>query len=164
MSDTYQPPRYLPPGPQFEAGYERQGGDSISFGHFLGVLRRRYRLVLLLTLIGLAVGAYLAAKSPASYKAVATLRLAGERRALTGDIEPSPELDRSADPILSLVELVRSRNVMGAVVDSLGLRIVSLSEDFRAGKLENVFVSAEAAGGDTIQVNFYRNGVKAKLG
>ena len=108
------------------------------------------------------MGAYLAAKSPASYKAVATLRLAGERRALTGDIEPSPELDRSADPILSLVELVRGRNVMGAVVDSLGLRLISLTEDFKTGKLENSFVSPEAAGGDTIQVNFYRNGVKAK--
>jgi polysaccharide biosynthesis transport protein len=165
MPDTNQPAWQLPSGPpHFDGGYERPGGDTISFGHFLGVLRRRYRLVLLLTLIGLAVGAYLAAKSPASYKAVATLRLAGERRALTGDIEPSPELDRSADPILSLVELVRGRNVMGAVVDSLGLRIISLTEDFKTGKLENSFVSPEAAGGDTIQVNFYRNGVKAKLG
>jgi Mrp family chromosome partitioning ATPase/uncharacterized protein involved in exopolysaccharide biosynthesis len=166
MPDTHQPAWQLPPGSsQFDGGYERQGGDSISFGHFLGVLRRRYKLVLILTLIGLGVGGYLAAKSPATYKAVATLRLAGERRALTGDIEPSPELDRSADPILSLVELVRSRNVMGAVVDSLGLRVISLTPDFRAGALlEGAFVSPDAAGGDTILVNFFRNGVKAKLG
>src|ERR671921_2526976 len=116
MSETYQPGRQLPPGPQhWDGGNERQGGDSISFGHFLGVLRRRYRLVLALTLVGLAVGGYLAAKSPASYKAVAVLRLAGERQALTGEIEPTPELDRSANPILSIVELVRSRSVMGAV-------------------------------------------------
>jgi tyrosine-protein kinase Etk/Wzc len=53
---------------------------------------------------------------------------------------------------------------MGAVVDSLGLRLVSISEDFRTGKLEKSFVSPEAAGGDSIQVNFYRNGVKARLG
>ena len=166
MPDTHQPAWQLPPGsPHFDGGYERQGSDSISFGHFLGVLRRRYKLVLMLTLVGLAVGAYLAAKSPASYKATATLRLAGERRELTGDIEPSPELDRSADPILSLVELVRSRNVMGAVVDSLGLRVMSLTPDFKAGQLlDKVHVKPEAPGGDTIQVNFFRNGVKAKLG
>ena len=166
MPDTHQPAWQLPPGsPHYDGGYERPGGESISFGHFLGVLRRRYKRVLMLTFVGLAVGAYLAAKSPASYKATATLRLAGERRALTGDIEPSPELDRSADPILSLVELVRSRNVIGAVVDSLGLRVISLTPDFRAGAmLDQVYVSPDAAGGDTIQVNFFRNGVKAKLG
>jgi Mrp family chromosome partitioning ATPase/uncharacterized protein involved in exopolysaccharide biosynthesis len=166
MSNGYQPTRHLPPGPaQFDSGsYESQGGDSISFGHFFGVLRRRYRLVLVLTLLGLGIGAYLAAKSPASYKAVAVLRLAGERRALTGEIEPTPELDRAADPILSLVELVRSRTVMGAVVDSLGLRLVSVTPDFPTSGVESVVVSPKTAGGDTVFVNFFRNGVKAKLG
>jgi Mrp family chromosome partitioning ATPase/uncharacterized protein involved in exopolysaccharide biosynthesis len=165
MSDTYQPGRQLPPGPaHWDGGSERQGGDSISFGHFLGVLRRRYRLVLALTVVGLAVGGYLAAKSPASYKAVAVLRLAGERQALTGEIEPTPQLDRLANPILSVVELVRSRSVMGAVVDSLGLRLVSTVPDFRTNRLETVYVNPEAPGGDTIFVNFFRNGVKARLG
>ena len=110
MADNYQPARQLPPGsPRYDGGFEHQSGDSVSFGQFLGVLRRRYRLVLLLTVIGLGVGAYLAAKSPAAYKAIAVLRLAGERRSLTGGIEPTLDLDRTADPILSLVELVRSR-------------------------------------------------------
>src|SRR4051794_25728887 len=99
MSDTYQAPRYLPPRPpQGDHGYEHQGSDSISFGHFLGVLRRRYRLVLLLTIIGLGVGGYLAVKSPALYKAVAVLRLAGERRALTGGKETTPPPRRTARP------------------------------------------------------------------
>jgi Mrp family chromosome partitioning ATPase/uncharacterized protein involved in exopolysaccharide biosynthesis len=165
MSDTYQAPRYLPPGPpHVDHGYEHQGSDSISFGHFLGVLRRRYRLVLLLTIIGLGVGGYLAAKSPALYKAVAVLRLAGERRALTGEIEPTPELDRTTDPILSMVELVRSRTVMGTVVDSLGLRLVSVTPDFKTGQLEGIVVKADEPGGDTISVNFFRNGLKANLG
>jgi Mrp family chromosome partitioning ATPase/uncharacterized protein involved in exopolysaccharide biosynthesis len=118
---------------------------------------------LIVTVIGLAIGGYLAAKSPASYKAVAVLRLAGERRALTGEIEPSPELDRSADPILSVVELVQSRNVMGAVVDSLGLRLVSATPEFGIARLSGVAVDPEARSGDTIVVNFYRNGVKAQL-
>ena len=165
MSETLQPAWQLPPGPpRFDGGYDRPAGDSISFGHFFGVLRRRYRLVSILTLIGLAAGGYLAAKSPALYKATAVLRMAGERRALTGEIEPTPELDRTTDPILSIVELVRSRTVMGAVVDSLGLRLVSTDPDFETTRLAGIFVDPVAAGGDTVFVKFFRNGVRANLG
>jgi polysaccharide biosynthesis transport protein len=163
MSETYQPTWQLPPGPPHFDGGDRHTADSISFGHVFGVLRRRYRLVLILTLLGLAGGGYLAAKSPALYKAGAVLRLAGERRALTGEIEPSPEIDRSTDPILSVLELVRSRTVMGAVVDSLGSRLVSADPDFGTASLAGISVNPEAAGGDTIFVSFFRNGVKAKL-
>jgi Mrp family chromosome partitioning ATPase/uncharacterized protein involved in exopolysaccharide biosynthesis len=132
-------------------------------GQIFGVLRRRYRLVLLLTLLGVAAGGYLAAKTPASYRATATLRLAGERRALTGEIEtPAPELPRTADPLLSLAQLVRSRSVVAAVVDSLGLQLTSLTPEFGTARLERVWVNPEARG-DTIQLTFYQNGVKARL-
>jgi Mrp family chromosome partitioning ATPase/uncharacterized protein involved in exopolysaccharide biosynthesis len=146
-----------------DGGYERPGGgDSLSLGQMFGVLRRRYRLVLALTLLGVGAGAYLAARAPATYKATAVLRMAGERKALTGEIEPTPELDRTTNPILSIAELVQSRSVMGAVVDSLGLRLVSATPEFGAGRLEKVYVGPEATG-DTIQVTFYQNGVKARL-
>jgi Mrp family chromosome partitioning ATPase/uncharacterized protein involved in exopolysaccharide biosynthesis len=165
MTEFYQPARQLPAGPPYmDDAYERQGGGSITAGHVLGVLRRRYKLVLALTLAGIAAGAYLASKTPPSYRAVATIRLAGERRALTGDIEsPTPELGRSADPMLSLTQLVRSYSVMGAVVDSLGLQLVSRTPEFGTSRLENVWVEPKSAN-DTILVTFYQNGVKARLG
>jgi succinoglycan biosynthesis transport protein ExoP len=164
MTDYYPPGRQLPPAPgSFDRGFERPGGDSLSLGHILGVLRRRYRLVLGLTLLGLLAGGYLAARAPAAYKATAVLRLAGERRALTGEIEPTPELDRLANPLLSVAELVQSRSVMGAVVDSLGLRLLSATPEFGPGKLNNIYVDSRATT-DTIQVTFYQNGVKARLG
>jgi uncharacterized protein involved in exopolysaccharide biosynthesis len=85
-----------------DGGYERPAGDSLSLGQVFGVIRRRYRLILLMTLLGIAGGAYLALKTPASYRAMATIRLAGERRALTGEIEnPTPDPSRTMDPILS---------------------------------------------------------------
>jgi tyrosine-protein kinase Etk/Wzc len=118
--------------------------------------------VLALTLLGVAAGGYLAARAPATYKATAVLRMAGERKQLTGEIEPTPELERTTNPILSIAELVRSRSVMGAVVDSLGLRLLSATPEFGTSRLDNVWVGPEATG-DTIQVTFYQNGVKAKL-
>ena len=164
MPEFYRPARQLPAGPApIDSAFERPpSGDSISFGHILGILRRRYRLILVLSLLGVAAGAFIAARAPATYKATAVLRLAGERRALTGAIEPSPELDRSADPILSVAELVRSRSVMGAVVDSLGLRLLSATPEFPTAKLEGIRVDSLAPG-DTVVVTFYQNGVKARL-
>ncbi len=165
MPDMYQPARQLPSGPApYDSALERpgHGGEFISLGQMLGVLRRRYRLVLLLTLLGVGAGAYLALRSPATYKAGAVLRLAGERQALTGGIEPTPELDRLADPIASIVELVRSRSVMGAVVDSLGLRLISMTPEFASNQLEGARVDSGVTS-DSILVTFYQNGVKAKV-
>jgi len=164
MPEFYRPVPQLPAGlAPVEGGFEHPASQSISFGHILGILRRRYRLILLMTLLGLGAGAYLAARTPASYRAVATIRLAGERQALTGGIEPTPSsLDRTADPILSIMELVRSRTVMGAVVDSLGLRLTSRTPEFSANQLEGKWVDSQATG-DSILVTFYQNGVKARL-
>ena len=165
MPDYYSPPRQLPPGsPGMDPGYERPAGDSLSLGQVFGVIRRRYRLILLMTLLGIAGGAYLALKTPASYRAVATIRLAGERRALTGEIEnQTPEISaRTMDPILSLAQGVRSYTVLGAVVDSLGLQLNSITPEFGANKLDKIWVNPQA-GNDTIQVTFYQNGIKARL-
>ena len=164
MPEFYQPARQLPPGPAYQDdGYDRQATGSVSLGHMFGILRRRYRLVLAVTLLGLAGGVYLAVKTPSSYRATATIRLAGERRALTGDIEgPTPELGRTADPLLSNVQLVRSYSVMGAVVDSLGLRLTSLTPEFKMSQVDKIRVAPQAPA-DTIQLTFYQNGVRAKL-
>jgi Mrp family chromosome partitioning ATPase/uncharacterized protein involved in exopolysaccharide biosynthesis len=167
MNDYRLPARQLPSGSPFMDGAsERPVGDALSLGQIFGVLRRRYRLILLMTVLGIAGGAYLALKTPASYKAVATIRLAGERRALTGTIEnqTSPEASsRTMDPILSLAQGVRSQSVMGAVVDSLGLQLGSATPEFGMTKVDKIWVNPQA-GSDTIPVTFYQNGVKAKLG
>jgi Mrp family chromosome partitioning ATPase/uncharacterized protein involved in exopolysaccharide biosynthesis len=165
MSEYYQDQRQLPPGPDhMSRGFEPQGGGAISVSHIFGILRRRYKMVVGLTVFGVAVGALLAYRDPSTYQATAVFRLAGERAALTGGIErPTPELGRTADPLTSLTQLVYSRSVMGAVVDSLGLRLRSETPEYGVGRLEGVLVTPEATS-DTIQLTFYQNGVKAKLG
>lgn len=143
--------------------FETQASVSISLRQMFGVLRRHHRIVLTLTVLGAAVGGFLVYKEPASYQAQATLRLGGERHALTGQMEgPAPDISRTTDPLLSLTELVRSRGVMGAVVDSLGLRLVSGTPEFGTSALDGVEVDSQATR-DTILVTFYQNGVKAQI-
>ncbi|HJR16874.1 MAG TPA: AAA family ATPase [Gemmatimonadales bacterium] len=165
MSDYYRGQRQLPSGPgSLDQEFESQAGSgSVSLRQILGVLRRHHRIVLALTALGAAVAGFMVYSSPASYEALATLRLAGERRALTGQIEgPTPDISRTTDPLLSMTELVRSRSVMGAVVDSLGLRLVSSTPEFETYSLDSIYVAPEASR-DSILLTFYRNGVKAQL-
>jgi Mrp family chromosome partitioning ATPase/uncharacterized protein involved in exopolysaccharide biosynthesis len=164
MPEFYHSARALPPGPPAgDRGFETQAAGSVSLGQIFGVIRRHYRFILGLTLLGVATGGFLVYQSPAIYKATATLRLAGERRALTGELEgPAPEVARATDPLLSLTQLVQSRNVLGAVVDSLGLRLTSATEGLETSQIDGAHVEPHATS-DTILVTFYQNGVKAKL-
>jgi succinoglycan biosynthesis transport protein ExoP len=164
MAQSDLPARPLPPAPYYGDGFDPHPGGNVSAGYIFGVLRRRYKLVLGLTLLGILAGAYLASRTPASYKGVATIRLAGERRALTGEMEqPNPQLDRTADPLLSLAQLVRSKSVMGAVVDSLGLQLMSMTPDFPMKRIGDIHIDPQAPA-DSIVLNFFQNGVKAKFG
>ena len=70
----------------------------MSFRQVLTVLRRRYRLILAMTLVGAAVGLFLASREPPKYYASAMLRFAGERRALTGDDQEAPGTEQDDRP------------------------------------------------------------------
>ncbi|HWD48156.1 MAG TPA: Wzz/FepE/Etk N-terminal domain-containing protein, partial [Actinomycetota bacterium] len=136
----------------------------VSFRQALAVVRRRFQLILAVTAIGAALGLFLASREPTSYKASAMLRLAGERQAITGVEEgQAPNLGRTADPMLSIIELLRSRTVAGVVVDSLGMQLVSLTPEFSVEDLSGARVDPRAAG-DSIQVVFREDGVSARRG
>jgi len=136
-------------------------GDSVSFRQVLIVLRRRYQLILAMTLVGAMVGLFLASREPATYRAAAMLRFAGERRALTGDNEQAPGLPKTTDPMLSIVELLKSRTVARVVVDTLGLQLQSWTPEFLTSNLTGVHVDPRAAG-DTVQLVFGENQVEAR--
>ncbi len=164
MPDFSREPRLLsgavtPPTP---VGPGRS--ETVSIGQVLTVLRRRYRLVLLTTALGAAGGAYLASREPPTYLASAVLRMAGERRAMTGNMEgPSPEFGRTTDPIASMVQLVLSRSVMGAVVDTLGLQVRPLTPEFPATLLSGIEIDPRAAG-DSVMLEFAPEQVTGRYG
>src|SRR6185295_18494540 len=133
MSQSPPPYRALPGStePPFRPIEVAPAGDSVTFRQMLTVLRRRFQLIVAMTLVGASIGLFLASREPPAYSAGAMLRFAGERRALTGDADQAPGLNpKTTDPITSILELVRSRTVAGAVVDSLGLMLQSYDPEF----------------------------------
>lgn len=167
MPDHYPENRMLP-GTVAPPLVEQHGGQNVSLSQFVGVLRRRWRLIVMMTVVGVAIGAFLAAREPPNYQASGLIRLAGERRQLTGDVnaaDPKVDLGRDADPMLSLVELVRSRSVMGAVVDSLGLQLVATEPDdpaFAPTKLAGVQIDPRV-GADSVLIDFGAEHVTARF-
>ena len=162
MSDHFPENRMLP-GSVASMPADHGASQTISLSHMVGVLRRRWRVILTMTAVGAAAGAFLAARQPPTYEAKGLIRLAGERRQLTGNMEaPEPELGRTADPILSLVELVRSRSVLGEVVDSLGLQLSSDEPDFPSTVLTDVRIDPRVAG-DSVMLTFTPDKVSGQM-
>jgi polysaccharide biosynthesis transport protein len=143
--------------------YAAEPGDTMSFRQALTVVRRRALLILFMTAIGAGIGLFLAWNTPAEYTASAMLRMAGERQTLTGDEDQDKQLARTADPLLSLIQLIRSRTVAAAVVDTLGLQLYSKSEDFSVGDLDHIKVDPRAAG-DSVMLTFAEHDVNARRG
>ena len=84
------------------------------------------------------------------------LRFAGERQTLTGDERggPGPDPDRRSDA-RRIIQLIRSRTVAGAVVDTLGLQLHSQTEEFSIGDLDHIKVDPRAAG-DSVRAHLRR--------
>ncbi len=154
LHGTVQPAAMMPVEPG-------NSGETITFRQAVTVLRRRYQLILAMTLVGACIGLFLASREPPTYRAAALLRFAGERRALTGDNDEAPGLTKTTDPMLSIVELIRSRTVAGVVVDTLGLQLQSQTPEFPTASLSDVHVDPRAAG-DSIQITFRPNDVIAR--
>src|SRR6266702_2362149 len=129
--------------------------STVRLDEFVAMLRRHLWLV-----IGVATAAVAAAGLAAHvmgpvYRAVAVIRLSDPRRAFTGGVveDPARAADGAyADPLLSLVELLQSRAVAGAVVDSMPMLRV-LPRKFSATLLGDVTVAPGAAA-ESLQVTF----------
>ena len=160
----YPPDSRLLPGARasYPANAPAQRDDSLSLRQVFGVFRRHWKLVLALTVLGMVVGGFIGATQRPQYEATGIMRLALERRNLTG--EPDAELGRKSDPTVTAVQLILSRSVLAAVVDTLGLQLRPDPElRFPRKLLAQVEVDPTASG-DSIFVKFTRNRVTAKLG
>jgi tyrosine-protein kinase Etk/Wzc len=135
---------------------------TVGVDELLAMLRRHVRLVLGVVAIAVAAAGVLAYVIAPVYRAVALIRLWDPRRALTGGVvdDPARADERFADPLLSQVELLTSRTVAGAVVDSTPLLRV-LTRKFPRSLLGDVALP-DAVAADTFQLTFGPEGFIAE--
>ena len=153
----------VPPGPLGDPGEPDALVSTVRLEELLSTLRRHVRLVLGVTAAAVAAVGYMAYARGPVYSAVAVIRLSDPRRALTGGVVVDPALsadERFADPLLSQVELLTSRTVAGAVVDSMPMLRV-LARKVPPRLVGEVAVPA-AAGADSFQLAFGRDSFVAE--
>ena len=131
----------------------------------LGVLRRHIRLASGVAATVIVVAAYLTYTTPSLYRATAVVRLVDARRALVGglvDARANGDVALpSANPVLSQVEVLRSRATAGAVVDDLPVLRVH-TRPFPVALVRRVRVPPEVVA-DSIELRFGRASVTAAL-
>lgn len=144
----------MPEQPPTERAAPDAPPKTVGVGDILAMLRRHLRLavgIVAITTVAAGVFAYV---TPPVYRAVALIRLWDPRQALTGGVvdDPARADARFSDPLLSQVELLTSRTVAGAVVDSMPMLRV-LTRKFPRRVLANVDVVGPAAA-DTFELTF----------
>ena len=128
---------------------------TVRLEELLAILRRHMRLVVGVVLATVAAAGVVAYVTGPAYRAVAVIRMSDPRRALTGGVvlDPARADERFSDPLLSQAELLTSRAVAGAVVDSMpALRMVT-TRDLPLSSVGEVAVPA-AAGPVSFRIAF----------
>jgi tyrosine-protein kinase Etk/Wzc len=140
------------------AGYEPPP-EEFDLRQAFGILRRRALLILTITAVATSAAGYSVFRQQAQYRATAVVRLIDQRRAMTGGLEASASqemLGSSDDPLLSQIEVLRTRTVARRVVDRLGLRLQPLGGSTDLLALQNVQVAPTALQ-DTLVLHFNAN-------
>lgn len=104
-----------------EAAFAAEG---ISPSQLVQAVRQNRPLFLIVAGLACSLSLLIVLGSWPHYSARAVVRMASERRTLTSGVEDVPQaVDRPVDPVLSAVQVLTSRSLVGSVVDSLGLRL-----------------------------------------
>src|SRR5437867_2869593 len=109
--------------------------STVRLDDLFAIVRRHIRLVVGVAAAVVAAAGGVAYVTGSVYRAIAVIRLSDPRRAFTGGVVEDPALladGRYADPLLSQVELLKSRTVAGGVVDSMPMLRVQLRKSSRS--------------------------------
>ena len=140
--------------PEFLYDSPARPPESITIREVLGVLGYHKRLIAVITTICVVAAALFALTEPQVYRALAVIRLSDVRPILMDERDfRDIGLGRATDPLLSRIEVLRSRTLIGNVVDSLGLRLIAVGGEPFTTQVLGMKVS-EDAGSDTISIMF----------
>ena len=128
--------------------------EAITIREVLNVLDNNKFQIAGVVALFLLVAGFFALREQHVYRADAVIRLKEVRPILVGDRDvPELGLSRATDPLLSRLEVLRSRTLIGSVVDSLGLRLVAVGDDPLRSEVAGMRV-AEDSEVDTLTVVF----------
>src|SRR5207247_1350598 len=119
---------------------------TVRLEELLAILRRHARLVVGVVAATVAAAGVVAYVTGPAYRAVAVIRMSDPRRALTGGVvlDPARADERFSGRLLSQAELLTSRAVAGAVVDSMPALRMATTRDLPLSLLGEVAVPAAA--------------------
>ena len=127
----------------------------------VGILRRRIRLIVLVTLTAAAVAAALAYRSVAQYRSTAVIRVRDARAAVSAGLGGEQERQAEGalvDPIRSLIEVLKSRGVAATVVESMP--VLRLRTDgIPVSIFQDVSIESPTLR-DTLFLEFWESGVR----
>ena len=143
-----------PNGPAPGYGGGDPPSDEIELREIFAILRRRLWLVVLFAVLGGAGAWFWAERQDPTFRASATVQIEDPREQLGSEVGGAL-LDRggTTDPVRSQVEILRSRTVLGEIVDRQGLQLASLTPGLSGADLADVEVTDQAPP-DTLEVRF----------
>ncbi len=147
-------------------GYPEAVAEQASVKEYLAIVRRQPWIVLSVLAVCLGVTSYLVLRAPPQYMAVAVMRLADTRRAMTGNGEASAYsevLGRETDVLLSQIQVLMSRQIATDVVDREGLRLVPVRNQPYPPEVTAARVS-DSASTDTARLSFSSAGASLRAG
>ncbi len=143
--------------------------DGIPLQDYVRALRRYWWLVAAAVVLSVGLSVWRLMHELPVYFASTAVRLRDPTVKMSGDLAASGGGQQDqlpgyyTDPILSQLQVLRSRAVAGLVVDSLGLRLRPVRPDFPYGVIGTVAVNSAARDGDTVAVAFGSGGVTAAV-
>lgn len=143
--------------------------DGIPLQDYLRAMRRYWWLLAAAVVLSVGLAMYRLLTELPVYMASTAVRLRDPTVKMSGDLAASGggQADQLpgyyTDPILSQIQVLKSRAVAGMVVDSLGLRLRPEKPDFPYGVVGHVAVNSAAKDGDTLSVTFGASEVTGTL-
>lgn len=127
-------------------GTEAGGGDQNPLRQYLAMFQRYWWIIALTTALGVAYQWYSTRNDLPMFRASSAVRLTDQGAAMSGNLvqDYGGGFGGYTDPILTQVQVIKSRIVAEQVVDSLGLQLQSQTPGFYRGFFTNVRVARTA--------------------
>ena len=127
-------------------GTEAPNADANPLRQYLSMLQRYWWIIVLSAAVGVAYQWYATRNDLPLFRSASAVRLTDQGAAIGGNLAPdyASGLGGYTDPILTQVQVIKSRVVAEQVVDSLGLQLQSQTPGFYRGFFTDVRVARTA--------------------